>query len=158
MSVERGVIGKADRNGWDHLVGRRSTPAPKEESKEFGDTDTQSRFSALRGFEILTCNETQSNDCEDPDQGFKSVATKAAAFKAGVPRPLAPQLNFQSFEVDDTNATHVQLRVISNQCTGTPGYQGEQDADPANMTDCDDSENSTQDGIVRAAELEVFSR
>ena len=73
-----------------------------------------------------------------------------------MPRPLAPQLNCQSFEVDDTNATHVQLRVISNQRTGTPEYQGEQDADPANDTGCD--ENSEQGEILRAAELEVFSR
>ena len=72
-----------------------------------------------------------------------------------MPRPLAPQLNCQSFEVDDTNATHVQLRVISNQCTGTPEYQGEQDADPANDTGCD--ENSEQGEILCAAELEVFS-
>ncbi len=50
----------------------------------------------------------------------------------------------------------MQLRVISNQCTGTPEYQGEQDADPANDTDCD--ENSEQGEIVRAAELKVFSR
>ena len=84
------------------------------------------------------------------------MAQKASAFDGDVPRPLAPQLNFQSFEVDDTNATHAQLRVMSNQCTGTPEYQGEQDADPANNTDCD--ENSEQGEIVRAAELEVFSR
>jgi len=84
------------------------------------------------------------------------VDQRASGFDAGVPRPLAPQLNFQSFEVDDTNATHVQLRVLDNQCTGTPEYQGEQDADPANSTDRD--MNSTQGEIVRAAELEVFSR
>ena len=69
---------------------------------------------------------------------------------------MAPRLNFQSFEVTDTNATHVQLRVIRNQCTGTPEYQGEQDADPANNTDCD--ENSEQGEIVRAAELELTAQ
>ena len=61
--------------------------------------------------------------------------------------------------MDDTNATHVKLRVISNRCTGTPEYQGEQDADPANETDCDENTtNSTQGEIVRATELEVFSK
>ena len=37
-----------------------------------------------------------------------------------------------------------------------PEYQGEQDADPANEADCD--QNSEQGEIVRAAELEVFSK
>ena len=91
------------------------------------------------------------------------MAQEAVAFEATVPRPLAPQLNFESFEVDDTNATHVQLRVISNQCTGTPGFHDpgdpkttDQDSDPLNETDC--REGSDQDDVVRAAELEVFSR
>ena len=84
------------------------------------------------------------------------MAQRASGFDAGVPRPLAPQLPFQRFEVADTKATHVQLCVISKQCTGTPKYQGEQDADPANNTDCD--ENSEQGRIVRAAELDVFNR
>ena len=155
-----------DLAGGSHLVDRVNVSAflrPREEGDKFGDTDTQSRFSALRGFEILTCNETQSNDCEDPGEGFRRVAQEATAFEASVPRPLAPQLNFESFEVDDTNATHVQLRVISNQCTGTPGFHDpgnpkttDQDSDPANETDC--REGSTQDELVRAAELEVFSR
>ena len=63
----------------------------------------------------------------------------------------------------DTNATHVQLRVISNQCTGTPEYHDpgdpattDQDSDPTNETDC--RAGSDQDEVVRAAELEVFSR
>jgi extracellular elastinolytic metalloproteinase len=51
-------------------------------------------------------------------------------------------------------ATHVRLRVLTNQCTGTPAYQGDQDDDPLNVTDCDDG--STQDENVRAAELQVF--
>lgn len=119
--------------GGAHLVDRVNVSAflrPQEQSNKFGDTDTQSRFSALREFEILTCKAAESNNCEDPDDGFREVAQKASAFDGDVPRPLAPQLNLRSFEVDDTNATHVQLRVISNQCTGTPEYQGEQDADP----------------------------
>ncbi len=71
------------------------------------------------------------------------------------PRPLAPNLNLRSFDVPDTSATHVRLVALENQCTGTPGYQGEQDADPLNATDCDlDSDRGTE---VRAAELQVFS-
>jgi extracellular elastinolytic metalloproteinase len=43
-----------------------------------------------------------------------------------------------------------------NQCTGAPGYQGEQDQDPSFPTDCSDAR--FQALVVRAAELEVFSR
>ena len=74
-----------DLRGGSHLVDRVNVSAflrPVEEGNKFGGTDTQSRFSALRGFEILTCNATASNNCEDPDQGFRPVAQKAAAFDA----------------------------------------------------------------------------
>ena len=60
----------------------------------------------------------------------------------------------RSFVVPSTQATHVRLRVLTNQCTGGPTYQGDQDDDPLNITDCDDG--STQDDNVRAAELQVF--
>jgi hypothetical protein len=46
--------------------------------------------------------------------------------------------------------------VLTNQCTGTPDYQGDQDDDPLNVTDCEDG--STQDDNVRAAELQVFGK
>ena len=71
-------------------------------------------------------------------------------------RPTAPDLQLAGFDVRDTDATHVQLRVLSNQCTGTPAYQGDPDADPANNSDC--TTGSTQDTVVRAAELQLFSR
>jgi extracellular elastinolytic metalloproteinase len=45
--------------------------------------------------------------------------------------------------------------VLNNQCTGAPAYQGEQDADPGAVDDCD--LGSPQGGNVRAAELQVFS-
>jgi hypothetical protein len=49
--------------------------------------------------------------------------------------------------------------VLTNQCTGGPAYQGDQDDDPGNSTDCDET---TLPGFgvnaerVRAAELQVF--
>ena len=134
---------------------------PQEQSNRFGDTDTQSRFSALRQFEILTCTATASNDCSNPNQGFTSVYTSpedaaSGPAAAGTPRPTAPDLKFATYNVRDGDATHVQLRVISNQCTGGAAYQGDPDADPANNSDC--SSQSPQAEIVRAAELEVFGR
>lgn len=53
-----------------------------------------------------------------------------------------------------TEATHVRLEVLTNQCTGGPEFQGDQDDDPRNITDC--SAGSDQDLNVRAAELEVL--
>ena len=75
---------------------------------------------------------------------------------AVAPRPRAPDLIIRSFNTPRIRATHVQLRVVTNQCTGTPAYAGDQDDDPLNITDC--SAGSTQDDNVRAAELQVFSQ
>jgi hypothetical protein len=48
----------------------------------------------------------------------------------------------------------VRLVVKTNQCTGGPDFQGDQDNDPSNNSDCESSANATK---VRAAELEVVS-
>jgi hypothetical protein len=72
------------------------------------------------------------------------------------PRPRAPELTLRSFDVPQTRATHVMLRVLSNQCTGQPLYRGDLDDDPLNDADC--VTGSTQDDNVRAAELQVFAR
>jgi extracellular elastinolytic metalloproteinase len=118
------------------------------------DNGSQSRFSALRQFELLACDARGAVDCSQASQ-FTSVLTSPAdAFPSVAPRPRAPELIIRSFAVHATRATHVRLRVLSNQCTGTPAYQGDQDDDPGNVTDCDDG--STQDDNVRAAELQVF--
>jgi hypothetical protein len=58
-------------------------------------------------------------------------------------------------------ATHVLFRVLNNQCTGQPAFQGEQDNDPLNTsTDC----RIGVPGVlpprnldVRTSELQVFS-
>ena len=124
------------------------------------DPGGQNRFTALRQFEIWTCRTTDTVDCSQDSQ-FKLIFTSPAdAFPAGVPRPRAPELIMRSFDVKRTIATHVRLRVVTNQCTGGPAYQGDLDDDPANSTDCD---QNTIAGLnvngerVRAAELQVFS-
>ena len=127
---------------------RHRTPA------DANDSGSQSRFSALRQFELLACDARGAVDCSQTSQ-FSSVYTSPAdAFPSAIPRPRAPELIIRSFTVPRTRATHVRLRVVSNQCTGAPAYQGDQDDDPLNVTDCE--EGSTQDGNVRAAELQVF--
>ncbi len=121
-----------------------------------GDTGSQSRFSALRQFAIQTCTASVANSNCSANGSFTTIYTSPAdAFPAGLPRPLAPNLTLRDFDVPDTSATHVRLVVRQNECTGAPAYQGEQDNDPTNDTDCDDA--SSQGTNVRAAELQVFT-
>jgi extracellular elastinolytic metalloproteinase len=121
-----------------------------------GDTLAQSRFSALRQFELLVCHAQGTTTCST-DADFKVVfRSEPNAFPAVAPRPRAPDLIIRSFDVPRVQATHVRLRVLTNQCTGTPAYAGDQDDDPLNITDC--AAGSVQDDNVRAAELQVFSQ
>jgi extracellular elastinolytic metalloproteinase len=127
---------------------RHRTPA------DVNDSGGQNRFSALRRFELLACEAGGAVDCTE-DAQFRTVYTSAAdAFPAVRPRPRAPNLIIRSFAVPSTRATHVRLRVLTNHCMGTPGFRGDQDDDPRNVTDC--VEGSTQDDNVRAAELQLF--
>jgi hypothetical protein len=121
-----------------------------------GDTGGQSRFSALRQFRILACHARGNVDCSKDNQ-FTAIFTSAAdAFPAIAPRPRAPNVILRSFDVPNTVATHIRIVVLTNQCTGTPAYRGDQDDDPRNVTDCVDG--STQDLNVRISELQVFPR
>jgi extracellular elastinolytic metalloproteinase len=53
--------------------------------------------------------------------------------------------------------------VVSNQCTGNPAFQGEQDQDPAASTDCRTASTGNPPNQipvanqVRVAELQLFS-
>ena len=129
-----------------------------------GDADPggQNRFTALRRFEILTCKATATVDCSQDSQYRRIFTSRSNAFPAVVPRPRAPDLIMRSFDVPPTSATHVRLRVLDNQCTGTPGYRGDQDDDPRHDTDCVTGSAAAtgvaQGTTVRAAELQVFDR
>jgi extracellular elastinolytic metalloproteinase len=117
----------------------------------------ESRFTALRSFELWACNASQAN-CST-GAGFAKVYTSALdAFPGDAPRPIGPQLILRDFKVPKTMATHLRLRVVASQCTGGPAYQGEQDADPSATTDCDT--NVAADSarrFVRVGEIQAFS-
>ena len=118
---------------------------------------SQSRFSALRRFKLMTCKATKRNNNCRGKKAFRTVlVSRKRAFPGKAPRPAAPDLIMRSFKVKRSRATHVRLVVLTNQCIGTPAFRGERDSDPTNDTDCVDG--SAQDTNVRAAELEVFSR
>lgn len=156
-----------------HLVGRVRVSAmlrPRDDQdpgddddlpgEEVGDTASQSRFSALREFKILTCNAAASLlpvPCTTPvdfTQVYPIPGSPAAVeFDAGTPRPLAPDLIVKEFDVKDSMATHVRLVALDNQCTGQAAYHIA-DADPLNDPNC---LNSAQVMNLRAAELQVLS-
>ena len=121
----------------------------------------QSRFSGLRSFELWACNAAAGADCSTA-AGFAKVYTSAPdAFPGDAPRPIGPELILRDFQVPKFNATHLQLRVLTSQCTGGPAYQGEQDADPGATTDCD-TNVSTSTAVssrrfVRTAEIQAFT-
>jgi hypothetical protein len=131
-------------------------PQPPPPARPPNPDPVQNRFSALRQFEILVCQATASVDCTQDDQFTSIFISPADAFPSVAPRPRAPELIARSFAVPRSVATHVRIRVLQNQCTGGPDFQGEQDNDPQFVTDCGDG--SAQDDIVRIAELQVFRR
>jgi extracellular elastinolytic metalloproteinase len=131
------------------------------------DPGSQNRFSALRSFDVFTCNAASGADCSS-DAGFTKVFASADdAFPGARPRPKVPDLITRAFDVQDSMATHVRLVVRDNQCTGGPDFQAETnpDSDPENTPDCDTLNARTAERsvlsppveIVRAAELQVFS-
>jgi extracellular elastinolytic metalloproteinase len=112
-----------------------------------------SRFSALRSFEIWACSSACTTDA-----GYSKVyASPDDAFPGNPPRPVAPHLILRRFDVPDFKATHLRFVVKTSQCTGGPAFQGDQDADPINNSDCDSgvAAASTRN-LVRSAELQVF--
>jgi hypothetical protein len=115
----------------------------------------EGRFTALRRFKVESCDARTAN-CSLPT-GWKPLFTSPAdAFPGVAPRPLAPNLTLRTFDVPDTTATAVRFTALDNQCTGGPDYQGEQDNDPTNATDCDTA--SDQGTFLHAAEFEVFGQ
>lgn len=92
------------------------------------------RYTGVRAFEVRVCSGT----CSDPEGDFGTVAYTSAddAFPGRRGRPLQKTMNLRSFDFPPVKATHVQLRVLTNQCTGGPEFAGEQDTDPLNPTDC----------------------
>jgi hypothetical protein len=120
------------------------------------DAGAQGRVSALRQFRVLACTATGSVDCADAADFSPVFTSPADAFPSVAPRPRAPELILRTFDIPDTMATHLRLEVVTNQCTGTPDYAGEQDADPRANTDCRTA--SSQALVVRAAEFQAFAQ
>ena len=134
----------------------------------------QNRFTALRQFQLQTCSANVSNaNCTSPAGWTTRLTSPANAFPGFNPRPVSPELILRSFDLPArVQVTHVRIVVLTNQCTGNPAFQGEQDADPLNGTDCREGSPGAgtvavfgdlpqvvaqRDDEVRIAELQVFS-
>lgn len=117
------------------------------------------RFTALRQFEVLSCNAALA-DCSN-DNSYRSVfVSDRDAFPAGVPRPTVANLHLREFNITPTAATHLKLRVLNNQCSGSDLYtDGSLDNDPNNETDCRIGTQtiSPKNRDVRVAEFQAFS-
>jgi hypothetical protein len=121
------------------------------------DPDTQDRFSALRQFTIQACTAAGSVKCTKDSEFHAVFKSGKRAFPSTYPRPLAPDMLIRGYKLPHpVSATHLRLVVVHNQCTGAPQYQGDQDNDPTNSTDCDADSDGGK--TVRAAELEAFGR
>jgi hypothetical protein len=119
--------------------------------------ESGSRFSALRAFRLLACDASTGDDCGDAAAYDEVLVSPADAFPGDGMRPTAPDLNVASFGIPRTRATHLRLEVVSNQCTGGPDFQGDQDDDPANNSDCPTGA-PTVASSVKAAEFQAFGR
>jgi extracellular elastinolytic metalloproteinase len=125
---------------------RNATPRPADL--------TQNRFTAVRQFEVWTCNDRVA-DCST-DAGFQRALQSAPdAFPANAPRPVAPHLLLRDFTLSPVQATKLRIVVRSTQCTAGPDFQGEQDADPFNDTDCN-SAGPASTRFARLAEVQAF--
>jgi extracellular elastinolytic metalloproteinase len=135
------------------------------------DTGGQSRFAALRSFEISTCDATTGKKCVEAAD-FTTNRVKRDAYPAGRPRPTAPDLTLRTFPLTPTRATHVRITVLDNQCTGAREYTGlaNPSANPLSEPDCthgrasaaaagapNTTTSTSQKKNVRIAELQVFS-
>ena len=169
-----------DLAGGTHLVKEIQVSAmnrPEAPNDSYDDI-AQNRFAALRSFEILTCDAATGADCEEADSFQKIYTSPVDAFPSGRPRPTSEDLRMRSFDVPDTLASHVRIRVLTNQCTGNPLFSGEQNpvgeeelADPdcvngftlATLADTSPQPdeipepNNTQKHRVRISELQVYS-
>lgn len=110
----------------------------------------QNRFTALRKFRL----ETSTNGVT-----FTPAYTSSNdAFPGAAPRPVAPDLILRTFVLNEpVSATHVRLVALTNQCQGGPAFQGDQDADPSNNSDCTTG-SPTNGGLIRVNEVQVFGQ
>lgn len=138
------------------LAGGRQIVRRIQVSAMTGPSTGVGRFQTLRQFEVLACDAKGAVTCTE-DRDYRSVYASAAdAFPGDRPKPVPSQLLMRSFEIPQTPATHLRLRMVTNQCTGGPDFQGEQDNDPRSTTDCPAA--LANSGKIGVAEFQAMRR
>jgi len=131
------------------------------------------RYTSVRQFELLSCTGTCANASDFTTVVYTSPED---AFPGRPLRPTQPDLNIRSFSFAPFTASHVMFRTLTNQCTGQPLFQGDQDNDPLVDSDCPSyvppPQSAVGTGIVfdntfalpvssasvaRASEIQLFS-
>jgi extracellular elastinolytic metalloproteinase len=124
----------------------------------------QNRFTTLRSFTLYECSaglDPANPTCDGAiDAGWRRfLSSHDDAFPAVNPRPVAPDMILRSWHAN-ARATHVKFVVDANQCTGQISYQGDQDNDPNNNSDCrigNPTGFPPRNTEVHATELELLS-
>jgi extracellular elastinolytic metalloproteinase len=137
------------------LAGQEAQPVTRVNVSAF--YESGNRFNALRQFKVLACDATSGGDCADTASYDEVFVSPADAFPGDGMRPTAPDLNVAAFAIPRTLATHLRFEVVSNQCTGGPDFQGDQDNDPTANSDCSTGRTDVA-SVVKAAEFQVFKR
>jgi len=134
--------------GGSHLVQRVNISAMHHPLDTAADVDFQSRITDLRAFDLQASN--------DGGRTYTTVYRSADDFFPGrKPRTTAPDVALRSFTLPaPVTADHVRLVVRTSQCTGSPSFAGDQDADPLNNADCPGSASAAR---VTVADLQVFA-
>jgi extracellular elastinolytic metalloproteinase len=110
----------------------------------------QNRFTALRKFRLETST--------DGTNFTPAYTSSDSAFPGAAPRPVAPDLILRTFVLNSpVVATHLRLVALTNQCQGGPAFQGDQDADPSNNSDCTTG-SPTNGGLIRVTEVQAFGQ
>jgi hypothetical protein len=120
------------------------------------------RFTALRSFDAYVCRagKVAANPTCDgsiADGWTLLLSAPSDAFPGVNPRPGIQDMSLRYFDAPtQIVGTHVKFVVTSNQCTGQPSFQGDQDLDPNNNADCRTGTGTHRDTEVHVAEVEVF--
>ncbi|MBT8145072.1 MAG: M36 family metallopeptidase, partial [Gammaproteobacteria bacterium] len=81
------------------------------------------RFDNLRQFEVWGCNAGIVSSCTSDGDFTLMYQSSLDAFNGQPIRPLAPNLTIRSFDLTSPGlVSHVQLRALHNQCTGSTEF------------------------------------
>ena len=113
-----------------------------------GGTEVEGRFIGIRAFDLQASS--------DGGKTFTTVYSSPKDFFPGyAPRPTASNLQLRTITLSKpVSADHLRMVIRSNNCTGSPDFVGEKEADPTSPSDC--TSLALNNKTVTVAELQVF--